>query len=278
MTPGEHAESLIAGLGITSPQELDIEAIAFSSGVEVAYEPLSGCEATLVGFGKRAIATIKPSGSRGRERFSIGHELGHWKLHRGRSFRCRADDPDSNLASDRPLEQEADTFASHLLMPGPLFNPATRAFGQPNFAQLSDVAKEFGTSLMATAIRLARINTLPVIVACYGQRGLRWKVAAADISRRWWLRSELDEDSFTFDLLNSGKECKILGKQSADAWFTNDDAEDYEVYEQCLPSQNGEALVLIYLSTAAMQNRKFDSGVGNRKYNEHGSYVQRSPK
>lgn len=275
MLPGQHAESLVAALGISRAEDLDVEAIAFDSGVEVSYEQLNGCEATLVGFGRRAIATINPSGSRGRERFSIAHEVGHWKLHRGRSFRCRADTPDNNLASDQTLEKEADTFAAHLLMPGVLFEPAVRAFGKPNFKQLGEVAGAFETSLMATALRLANINTLPAIVACYNRSGLRWRIAAGDVPKRWWLKRKADEDTFTFDLLSSGKECRHLGKQSADAWFDNDDAAKYEVLEQCVPLRDGEALVLIYLADSDMLHAKFDPGVGNRKYNEYGSYVPR---
>ena len=102
MTPGEKAEARIAELGITDPNDLDVEAIAADAGVTVEYGHLNGCDATLVGFGRRAIATIKQSPSRGRERFSIGHEVGHWELHRGKSFRCRVEDPSENLASDTP--------------------------------------------------------------------------------------------------------------------------------------------------------------------------------
>ncbi|WP_420213866.1 ImmA/IrrE family metallo-endopeptidase [Janthinobacterium fluminis] len=63
----------------------------------------------LVGHHDRAIATINPSGVRGRERFSVAHELGHWHLHRGSSSHCRADDPSANLSSDRAHEKEADS-------------------------------------------------------------------------------------------------------------------------------------------------------------------------
>lgn len=101
MTPGQRAEARVEELGIRSPQELDVEAIAYDAGVHVRYAALVGCEATLIGFESQAIATINPSNVRGRERFSIGHELGHWEMHRGRSFRCRADEPDANLSSNR---------------------------------------------------------------------------------------------------------------------------------------------------------------------------------
>ncbi|ASL75355.1 hypothetical protein BC350_07895 [Ralstonia pseudosolanacearum] len=265
---------MVAELGIASPQDLDIEAIAFDSGVEVVYEAMTGCEASLVGFRDRAIATINPSGVRGRERFSIAHELGHWHLHRGRSFQCRVDDASTNLSSDRALEKEADSFAAHLLLPAPLFKPVIAQLGQPNFQQLTKIAGEFETSIMATALRLANIDTLPVIVACYGRDGKRWSSPAAHIPKRWFLKNNVDEDTFTYDLLNSGKECGYLGKQSADAWFENDDAGKYEVLEQCIGSVGGTALVLLYLQSD-MLDAGFDWNVGNRRYNEQGSYIPR---
>lgn len=273
MTPAEAAEAIIEDLGITQVADLDVEAIAFDAGVEVVYEALTGCEATLVGVRDRAIATVNPSPYRGRERFSVAHEVGHWKLHRGKSFRCRVDQVEENFASASELEKEADTFASHLLMPARLFQDAIKLFGRPNFKQLMDVAAAFDTSLTATALRLVGVDTLPVIIACYTRRGLRWHAAAKHVPRRWYLKDRVDEDSFTYDLLYSGKECRALGKQSADTWFTNDDAGRYEVLEQCVPLRNDEVLVLLYLADSKMLYAGFDSGVGNRRYNEHGSYV-----
>lgn len=252
MSAGERAEALVSELGIADPKELDVEAIAFDSGMEVVYESLTGCEASLVGYNNRAVATIKPSGVRGRERFSIGHELGHWHLHRGRSFQCRVDDPSTNLSSSKATEKEADRFASHLLLPGFLFKPRVAQLAKPNFQQLSALADEFEASIMATALRLAAIDTLPVIVACYGKKGIIWNMTAPDIPYRWSLKGQLDEDSFTYDLLNFGKECTRLGKQPADAWFENGDADDYEVLEQCIHSTGDTALVLLYLETSMM--------------------------
>lgn len=216
MTPAQAAEAIIEDLGITQIAELDVEAIAYDAGVEVLYEPMTGCEATLVGVGDHAIATINPSPYRGRERFSIAHEVGHWKLHRGRSFRCRVDQLEENFVSTGSLEKEADTFASHLLMPARMFNDAIRPYGQPNFKQLGDVAAAFDTSLTATALRLVGVDTLPAIIACYTRNGLRWHAAAKHVPRRWYLKDKVDEDSFAYDLLFSGKECRALGKQSGD--------------------------------------------------------------
>jgi len=265
MTPGQRAEARIAELGISDPQDLDIEAISFDAGVQVEYENLIGCEATLVGFGGSAIATIKPSGGRGRERFSIAHELGHWEMHRGNSFQCRVDDPSNNLASDAKLEREADDFASHILMPSTLFTPVIKSFKLPSLKQVEEVADLFQTSMLATTIRLAKIDTLPVVMACYTGTKRRWYIAAPHIPKRWRLKWALDEDSFAYDLLSSGTPCHMPRKQSADAWFENDDAEEFEVLEQCYSPTDGQVLVILYLTDTEMFERGFDPSVGRRR-------------
>lgn len=274
MNPGQLAETRIAELGITDPGDIDVEAIAFDAQMIVEYEDLEGCEATLVGVGDRAIATVRPSGVRGRERFSVGHELGHWEMHRGKSFSCRVDDPGSNLKSDQPREKEADEYAAHLLMPSSLFNPAVKSLGKPGFRELDDLAKHFETSLLATSIRLADIDTLPVVLACYSSSGLRWSKAAAHVPRRWWLRGTLDDDSFAYGLLTDGTRTTSARKQPGEVWFENDDAESYEVTEECTPGKAGEVIVLLYLSSP-MFDARFDPNVGVRRYNDKGSYVKR---
>lgn len=275
MTPGQRAEARIAGLGITEPSDLDVDLIAMDADMEVVYENLQGCEATLVGVGNRAIATVRRSTVRGRERFSVGHELGHWDMHRGRAFRCRVDDPGQNWASDALLEKEADTYASHLLMPTSMFNPRMKAFGTPGFREIEDLSEVFATSVLATCMRVADINTLPVTLACYNARGvLRWRKAAADVPPRWWLRQQLDDDSFAYELLHNGKSHPSPGKQPAEVWFENMDADQYEMSECCVPSRAGEIMVLLYLGPK-MLDARYDPHVGNRKFNQHGLRVTR---
>ncbi|WP_322053054.1 ImmA/IrrE family metallo-endopeptidase [Paraburkholderia bannensis] len=253
MTPGQRAEALVSELGISSPSELDVEAIAYDAGMDVRYEQLDGCEATLVGVKNQAIATIRPSGNRGRERFSLAHELGHWNMHRGRSFRCRVDDQSTNLASDASLEKEADSYAAHLLMPRYLFNPAIRSGAKiPTFKHIEDVAQEFEVSIAAAIIRMAEVDSLPVIVACYDKAGIRWRAFAPHVPRRWRLVQTLDEDSFAYDIVNGVKATQGSGKQEAQAWFSNDDAANYEVHENSIPGRPGEVLVMLYMGDTNM--------------------------
>lgn len=63
-----------------------------------------------------------------RRRFTIGHELGHWVMHRTgqQSLFCRSTnvDPDEDPGADDPaipdIEEEASAFAASLLMPAHL--------------------------------------------------------------------------------------------------------------------------------------------------------------
>jgi len=264
--PAQRAESLIDELGITLAQDIDVEAIAFDSGIDVLYEALDGCEAMLVGVGGNAIATVRPSSSRGRERFSVSHEIGHWLLHRGKSFRCRADDFVQNYSADIRFEKEADEFASHLLMPTSIIRPSIHSLNKPSLHHLQEIAGEFAVSLQAVSIRLATLDTLPVIVACYSKAGLKWQIRAPHVPKRWWIRGQLDDDSFAYDVLYKGQLCNNLGKQPGETWFENDDADEYEVLEHSMPSSNGLVLVLLYLNDPEMFETGFDPDLKHSRF------------
>lgn len=252
-------------LGITEPCDLDVDLISIDAGMEVVYANLQGCEATLIGVGSRAIATVRRSTVRGRERFSIGHELGHWEMHRGLAFRCRLDEPDQNWASDAPREKEADTYASHLLMPTSIFNPRMQAMGTLGFREIGALSEVFATSILATSMRIADSNTVPVILACYNASGiLRWHKTAADIPSRWWLRQQLDSDSFAYDLLHKGTTHLHPSKQPAEVWFDNVDADQYELSECCTLGHAGEIVVLLNLGPK-MLDAHYDPDLWNQK-------------
>lgn len=259
MTPGQRAEALVSEFGISSPSELDVEAIACDAGMDVRYEQLDGCEATLVGVKNKAIATIRPSGNRGRERFSVAHELGHWNIHRGMSFRCRVDDQSTNLASDAPKEKEADSYAAHLLMPRYLFDPAIRSGAKiPTFKHIGEVAQAFEVSIAAAIIRMAEVDSLPVIVACYDTQGFRWCAFAPHVPRWWRLVQTLNEDTFAYDIISGITSKQCSGKQEAAAWFCNDQADSYEVHENATPARPGEVLVMLYLNDPDMFESPFE--------------------
>jgi Zn-dependent peptidase ImmA (M78 family) len=94
------AERLLQELGITEPDEIDLEVIAYYVGAGVRFRRLEGCEAHIVGTSDQAIITINDRSGFRRQRFSIAHELGHWQHHRGKALVCRVDElqPRSTLS------------------------------------------------------------------------------------------------------------------------------------------------------------------------------------
>ncbi len=244
--PGELAESIIEGFAIRDPKDIDVEAIAIDAGMQVRFRQLDGCAATLLGVKDRAIATISPSGNSGRDRFSIGHELGHWSMHRGQSFYCRAEGFGNYAKADRAKEKQADEFSSRLLMPTSLLRPAIGRLRALSLKQLNEIAAIFGTSDAAMAFRVTLLNDFPVILCCYSAQGYKWSLPAPMVPPRWRLKQQLDRDSFAYDFVQGGTRSGT-GKQSADAWFENSDSDDYQITEECVPYRPGQVLVLLYL-------------------------------
>jgi hypothetical protein len=170
-------ERLLKELGITEPKEIDVEAIAFC-GFLVRYRPLDGCAARIIGRADRAICSVDPACSRRRQRFSVGHELGHWMHDRGRTgYLCQRKDLRTPWGLLESPEARANRYAAELLMPALMFKSAAH-----NRPMTLDTARQLGfvfkTSLTVTAIRLGELGSLPAMVICQGIEGRRWYAPA----------------------------------------------------------------------------------------------------
>ncbi len=102
--------------------------------------------------------------SRGRRRFTIAHECGHWVLHViGSSLLiCREQEVES--AADRELrrrEAEANAFAQALLMPELLVHQ----HAQSTACNLAVLAERFDVSVAAIRLRLLKLRLLPAWMA-----------------------------------------------------------------------------------------------------------------
>jgi hypothetical protein len=91
-----------------------------------------------------------------RRRFTIGHELGHWEMHRTgqESLFCRRTSVDEAPAPPaRDIEEEASAFAAALLMPQWLFVREHARRG----GEIGALCEAFGTSMVATQRRVATL-------------------------------------------------------------------------------------------------------------------------
>lgn len=228
---------LLDELGIEQPEEIDIEAIAQHCRATVLYEPLTHCEARIIGHGDRAIITVNSASRRSRQRFSAAHELGHWLCDRGRvAFACTETMLTTEWHHENP-ETRANRFAADLLLPEKLFGPDGRN-QEMTFATVRKLADRYGTSLTATAIRLVELGSFPAMLICNerGSRRWKWFSRGPDVPDNLWPADEPGAESVAYDLLRGGDGEESATDVSAGAWFDDESADRYVISEDSIRS------------------------------------------
>jgi hypothetical protein len=107
--------------------------------------------------------------SRGRRRFTIAHECGHWVLHIAGAEQpvcCATEDVSEQAEVEkarqlRRQEAEANAFARELLMPESLVVEQAHATG----CNLAALAERFDVSVPAIRLRLLTLGLLPAWMA-----------------------------------------------------------------------------------------------------------------
>jgi Zn-dependent peptidase ImmA (M78 family) len=240
------AEQIIQTRGIKAPEDIDLEAIALTLGAKVNERSLTGCEARIIGNNDTAIITINSKSNLERKKFSLGHEIGHWQLHRGINFACLHEDIGNPSGKTKQKEREADRFSANLLMPWFLFRPISQTFAHADFKAISELARRFQTSFIATAIRFVESNVIPAMIVCHDKEKRQWFKRSKDIPERWFPQDTVDHDSFAFDILYGGTGRNTRQqKVSARSWFDRTEAADYEIFEQSTPYINGQVITLL---------------------------------
>lgn len=118
-----------------------------------------------------------------RARFTIAHELGHYFIasHRNALKAGLAPHHRSFCEYESKLfvEQQADCFASNLLLPRASFLKTARGCG-PGLGGVLSLSDHFDTSVTATAIRYAALGVAPCIVIKWNADRFGWKWLAED--------------------------------------------------------------------------------------------------
>ena len=103
-----------------------------------------------------------------RTRFSVAHELGHYHLEPHHQYLRSGGLPHPSRAefhADDVVEKEADAFAAGLLMPTREVSKQINCSNEFNLEAVVRVAEEFEVSLVAAAIRCAKLCHYPAAVA-----------------------------------------------------------------------------------------------------------------
>ena len=113
----ERARTLLDGAAITA-SPVDVEAVASALFLTVVRTEMG--EHRGRALLDRGEIRVSASESEAAQRFSIGHEIGHYILHKDEVVFSSHEDPESDLYASDPekaLESEADYFSSVLLVP-----------------------------------------------------------------------------------------------------------------------------------------------------------------
>lgn len=180
-------------LEIAEPDEIDIERIAHYHKVATQRLPLSGMDGRIVRDGDSAIITVRDSIQyHEQERFVIAHELGHFFLHpKSHQVDIVTTQQMMNWSDSQTSieEYEANLFAAEMLMPQGIFSKHIEG-ATPSFDTIKALAKEFRTTLTATAVQFVLTTKEEcALVSCEGR------------SRKWFVCRE----NFPFRFLKGGE-------------------------------------------------------------------------
>jgi Zn-dependent peptidase ImmA (M78 family) len=227
------AKDLLDDLGITEPEEIDLEAIAQFVGATVTRHKLIGAEARIVGLNDEAIITVNQDSLPTRQRFSIGHELGHWMNDRGQIDLACGTDKQERFYTGTDKESLANEFATELLLPSSMFTPRL-AKRPPTLETIKDLGSTFRASFTATARRTVDLGAHPAIVICSSITKRVWFKASSEIEGVLWPNRNTSKDTLAYDLLTRTDLGEATDEVDADAWIDHENAADYILVESSI--------------------------------------------
>ena len=150
---------------------VDVRTICRHLGIHVTDKPIKS-EAYFISREGNLAIIVKEDVIEQRKRFSIAHELGHIFLpdHAELVFNCSYNDMLYN--TKKPYEQEANFFASELLIPAEDLISDIRS--DISIDLISQKAKDYFVSLSAMAIKLTQLTKDAVAVAFIEGNRIKW--------------------------------------------------------------------------------------------------------
>lgn len=245
ITAESTAANLIDEFGICSPEHISVRDIAFAKGALVVEERVTGAAASIVKLGEHATIRIPPGDSQERKRFSIAHELGHLLMNHVESIQRVCSDEDMMNWYQSSQETQANFFASELILPKSLVEKRCDV-AEVNFEPIRKIAKDFRSSLTATAIKFVRLCPEKCALVFSSKGKVQWFYKSPD----WWpfIRRDkkLDKRTLAYDFFVSEPMDKEPVEIDADAWIESSGID--EIVEHSIGSTNhGFVLSILWI-------------------------------
>jgi Zn-dependent peptidase ImmA (M78 family) len=164
-------EKILSSFGVRVPP-VPVDRIARGLGAQLRFSPLDDELSGMIYINDGTpIIGINSLHHPNRQRFSIGHEIGHLILHRSlisgkvhvdKEFRVRLPtlnrDATSALGTEK-IEIEANRFSAELLMPTAFLQAlANKPFDIDNEGPLEEIARKFRVSRQALDFRIRNLS------------------------------------------------------------------------------------------------------------------------
>ncbi len=238
--------------------------------VEVKELGVAGFEGALLTDAEKSQGAIlfKAGRPRGRQRFTISHELGHFliRTHTG-NRQCTAKDLSERRidSADRRREAEANRFAAGLLMPKPWFERDITSMGDLDVLHIDKLRRRYDVSFEAAANRYAELTDEPFALI-FSQNGV--------------VRYARANTKFPHLLVRPGDQLPVSGATQsvstagASAWVERDGSTwlatewgkpSPKILEQTYTQSNGYCATLLQLADWAVSDDEDDDGIDLEK-------------
>lgn len=233
------------------PLPVPVVELATMAGIS-KIEPLSsqGFEGMLIANAEKTDGAIFYNGTvpRSRQKFTIGHELGHFLLpwHRQMTFECTAEDISSRARKD--WEIQANQFSAELLMPKALVRSRLHIMRDPELAHIQELSNRFEVSFEAAARRLVELSEYACAVVFSKDNVVRYSVKSDYFGEQIAVRKG-DKLPLKSPSKQAGSDPDEWHELIASWWVKERDDDDMpqSIYEQTLCQESGYKVTLLSL-------------------------------
>ncbi|MBA4173723.1 MAG: hypothetical protein C0465_25320 [Ralstonia sp.] len=203
------------------------------------------------------VILVNAAARRGRRRFTIGHELGHFLIPTHRpaksgQFLCSREDMRQWAAKENDayarMEMEANRFSALLLMPPPKLRVYLGKFGDPDLAHITELADHFDVSKEPAARAYASYHEQTIAIAVV-KDGIVLRVYRQSRFPNICVAngSAVPRNSLYHYAANGGQTITEIRQNDAELWLESDWGKRLPtLYEQVFYQQEGFALIMLW--------------------------------
>lgn len=257
-----HPEEIVAEIFRQNPRmdlPVPLDEIAKAAGiVKIRHQPLESLEGGLVANAEKtegAILINSRSLPLQRQRFTLGHELGHFMLPKhNHRMGCLSRDlhmssSNSGLTDSQQVEVEANQFAAELLMPRQYFTTHSDCPQTPDCKAIAYLAERFDVSFKACVYRYQDLCRFPLGLV-FSRNG---EVTAVRRNKalRFWMQAGKGTalPDHLYQKIQAMTANSIYRQESAtDLWFDTSRVTDPpdSVMEETFLQENGYATTFLW--------------------------------